>query len=155
MPSISLAYRRTALAPGEWIERLRIPIHAPDRHVRVYKVAKRYDQDISAVCGAYCLTLEDDVVCDIRICYGGMAAMPQRALGCEQALMGQPWTEASVSAAIPRLDQDYTPITDMRASAAYRRLVAKNLLWRFWLETAGQGGTIRLMDEDTEPRERV
>lgn len=130
-----LGYRRTALAPGEFIERIRIPIHAADHQVRAYKVAKRYDQDISAVCGAYGLTLDGHTVRDIRICYGGMAATPSRAHQCEQALIGKPWTEVVVKVAMARLDEDYTPLTDMRASAAYRRLVAKNLLWRFFMET--------------------
>lgn len=130
-----LGYRHTALAPGEFIERIRIPLHAVDYRVCAYKVAKRFDQDISAVCGAYALALEDNTVRDIRICYGGMAATPLRAQNCEQALIGNPWTAAAVTAAMEQLDEDYTPLTDMRASDAYRRLVAKNLLWRFFLET--------------------
>ncbi|WP_256868414.1 xanthine dehydrogenase small subunit [Candidatus Entotheonella palauensis] len=130
-----LGYRHTALAPGEFIERIRIPIHVADHHVRAYKIAKRFDQDISAVCGAYHLTLEGNVVSHLRICYGGMAATPLRAYQCEQALIGNAWTEASVTAAMTRLDGDYTPLTDMRASEAYRRLVAKNLLRRFFLDT--------------------
>jgi xanthine dehydrogenase small subunit len=143
-----LDYRRTALAPGELIERIRIPIHATNYHVRAYKITKRFDQDIAAVCGAYGLTLEDDVVCDIRICYGGMAATPLRAYRCEQALLGHPWTEAVVMVAMARLDDDYTPLTDMRASEAYRRLVARNLLWRFFLETSGRVAVAHLSDDD-------
>ncbi len=73
---------------------------------------------------------------DIRICYGGMAATPLRAQGCEQAVIGNPWTEAVVAVAMARLDEDYTPLSDMRASETYRRLVAKNLLRRFFLETS-------------------
>ncbi len=132
-----LGYRHTALATGEFIERIRIPIPAADYHVCAYKVAKRYDQDISAVCGAYGLKLEGRTVRDIRICYGGMAATPSRARQCEQALIGKPWTEAGVQTAMERLDLDYMPLTDVRASEAYRRLVAKHLLWRFFLETSG------------------
>jgi xanthine dehydrogenase small subunit len=141
-----LAYRRTALEPGEWIERIRIPRLGPDRHIRAYKVAKRYDQDISAVCGAYCLTLEDHIVHDIRICYGGMAAIPKRAERCEQSLIGQAWTEAAVETAAAALDQDYTPLSDMRASAAYRRLVAQNLLRRFFMETSHATHMVRTSD---------
>lgn len=141
-----LAYRHTALAPGEFIERLRIPLLPLDRLFRTYKVSKRFDQDISAVCGAYCLTLEGDRVRDIRICYGGMAAIPKRARWCEQALQGQAWTASSVTAAMTRLDQDYTPLTDMRASSAYRRLIAKNLLWKFFLETSGYESQTRVLD---------
>ena len=71
-----LGYRHTALASGEFIERIRIPIHPTGHKVGVYKIAKRFDQDISAVCGAYRLILEDNIVRDIRICYGGMAETP-------------------------------------------------------------------------------
>jgi xanthine dehydrogenase small subunit len=150
-----LAYRRTALAPGEWIESLRIPIHPSDRHLRIYKVAKRYDQDISAVCGAYGLTLEHDRVRDIRICYGGMAATPKRALQGEQALVGQPWTASSVRAAMAVLDQEFTPLSDMRASEGYRRLVAQNLLWRFFLETSGQGHMTSINDDGDDRTRRL
>jgi xanthine dehydrogenase small subunit len=135
-----LGYRHTALLPGEFIERIRIPIHGVDHQIRAYKVSKRYEQDISAVCGAYHLLLQDDIVHDIRICYGGMAATPLRAYQCEQALIGHTWSEAVVTAASDRLDEDYSPLTDMRASEAYRRLIAKNLLRRFFLETSGLGG---------------
>jgi xanthine dehydrogenase small subunit len=141
-----LGYRHTALKPGEWIERIRIPRLGPDPHIRAYKVAKRYDQDISAVCGAYCLTLYHNIVRDIRICYGGMAATPKRAEHCEQALIGQTWTEAAVEAAAAALDQDYTPLSDMRASAAYRRRVAQNLLRRFFMETSNPTHMIRTSD---------
>jgi xanthine dehydrogenase small subunit len=132
-----LGYRRTALHPGEFIERIRIPIHGVDHQIRAYKVSKRYEQDISAVCGAYHLVLQDDIVRDIRICYGGMAATPLRAYQCEQALIGHSWSETAVTTASDRLYADYAPLTDMRASEAYRRLVAKHLLRRFFLETSG------------------
>jgi xanthine dehydrogenase small subunit len=141
-----LGYRHTALKPGEWIERICIPRLGPDPHIRAYKVAKRYDQDISAVCGAYCLTLDHNIVRDIRICYGGMAATPKRAERCEQSLIGQAWTEAAVDAAAAALDQDYTPLSDMRASAAYRRRVAQNLLRRFFMETSNPTYMIRTSD---------
>ncbi|MDH3604468.1 MAG: xanthine dehydrogenase small subunit [Candidatus Tectomicrobia bacterium] len=141
-----MGYRHTTLKPGELIERIRIPRPAPDQHIHAYKVAKRYDQDISAVCGAYCLTLEDNIVRDIRICYGGMAATPQRAEHCEQSLIGQTWTESAVDAAAAELDQDYTPLSDMRASATYRRLVAQNLLRRFFMETSNPTHMTRTSD---------
>lgn len=133
-----LGYRHTALAPGEFIERIRIPIHSDDHQLHAYKVTKRFDQDISAVCGAYNLVLEDNTVRDIRIGYGGMAAVPSRAPQCEQALIGKPWMAAVVTEAMAQLDRDFAPLTDMRASEAYRRLVAKNLLWRFFLDTSGR-----------------
>jgi len=132
-----LDYRKTALAAGEFVERVRIPIFGTRRRFDTYKISKRFDQDISSVCGAYCLDLDAGRVRDICICYGGMAATPKRASHCEQALIDGEWTAEAVQAAMAALEQDYRPITDMRASAAYRLLVAKNLLLRFYLESAG------------------
>ena len=104
--------------------------------VRAYKVSKRFDCDISAVCGGFWIELADDgTVKDLRLAFGGMAATVKRAAGAEAALRGQPWGQASVDAAKAALANDYTPLTDMRASAAYRTQVVQNLLQRFWLET--------------------
>ena len=141
-------YRENALAAGEFVERLRIPIERPRRRFAAYKVSKRFDQDISAVCGAYCLELEGQSVRDIRVCYGGMAATPKRARNCEKALLGRTWSEPAVAAAMAALDRDYAPIDDMRASKEYRRLVARNLLRRFYMETAAQPGATRVVDFD-------
>jgi xanthine dehydrogenase small subunit len=140
-----LDYRKTALRRGEFIERVRVPRAAPERRFRAYKISKRFDQDISAVCGAFSLVLEHGRVGDIRLCYGGMAATPKRARACEQALMGRPWTETSVASVLPVLDGCFTPLSDMRASASYRRLVARNLLRKFQLETGGRPGATRLL----------
>ena len=132
-----LAYQKTAMRPGEFLERIRIPRLPAGRSFRTYKISKRLEQDISAVCGAYAVELEAGTVRDMRIAYGGMAATPRRATRCERALVGREWSEASVTAASAALDEDYVPITDMRASAGYRQLVAKQLLYRFFLETSG------------------
>jgi xanthine dehydrogenase small subunit len=129
-----LDYRKTALAADEIVESVRIPLPREDEVFRTYKVAKRWDQDISAVCGACRLTLRDGRVADARIVYGGMAATPRRAAACERALIGAPWSEATVARAISALAEDFTPIGDWRASADYRSTVAGNLLHRFWLE---------------------
>jgi len=91
----------------------------------------------SAVCGGYRMVLDGGIVRDVRIAYGGVAATPKRALRCERALLERPWTQESVEAAMIELDQDYAPLTDMRASAPYRRLVTRNLLHKFFLETSG------------------
>ncbi len=146
-----LDYRKTALRRGEFIERVRVPLPDARRRFRVYKVAKRFDQDISAVCGAFSLVLERGRVADIRLCYGGMAAVPKRAAACEQALIGRSWTEATVAAALPVLDDCFAPISDMRASGTYRRLVARNLLRKFQLETAGRPGATRLRAAESVP----
>ncbi len=135
-----LDYRKTALRPGEFLERVRIPRLPPDRCLRFYKVSKRLDQDISAVCAAFCLQRDGGRVRSLRACFGGMAAIPQRARRLEAALRGRAWTQAGVSAAAAQLAHDFTPIDDMRASAEYRRRVAGNLLQRFFLESTGASG---------------
>ena len=131
-----LGYRRTALEPGEFIERIDVPLPQPDWEFRCYKVAKRFDQDISAVCAAFRLQIADGRVRDIRIGLGGMAATPARARNTEQTLIGQRWTETALRTAMHTLDAEFAPISDMRASAAYRGMVARNLLYKFFLETA-------------------
>jgi xanthine dehydrogenase small subunit len=150
LASFFLGYRRTALQPGELLERIVVPRPAPGRHFRAYKVSKRFDQDISAVCGAFSLSLEDGRVREPRLAYGGMAAVPIRARACEAALAGRPFTAAAVEAALPALDADLTPISDMRASAAYRRQVARNLLVKLQLEVAGQVRPTRVLGAPEE-----
>ncbi|HET9599164.1 MAG TPA: xanthine dehydrogenase small subunit [Anaeromyxobacteraceae bacterium] len=145
-----LGYRKTALRPGELVERVVVPRLAPARLFRIYKVSKRFDQDISAVCGAFSVELEGGRVREARVAYGGMAAVPKRARACEAALAGRPWTAASVAAALPALDADFSPIGDMRASAAYRRLVARNLLLKFQLETSGRPVAARVLPRAEE-----
>ena len=141
-----VAYQKTALEPGEFVERIRVPKPDAAAQVRSYKISKRFDQDISAVCGAYRIAIEDGVVRSARIAYGGVAAIPKRALACERALVGQRWSEDTVRVAMRELDRDFTPLTDMRASAAYRRLVTKNLLYRYWAETGGNHAATRVME---------
>ena len=119
------------------IEAVRVPRLAPDQVFRTYKVSKRYDQDISAVIGAYRLTVADGCVRDARIAYGGMAATPKRAQRAERALTGAAWSEAAVAAARRAIADDFEPIDDFRAGARYRAAVAANLLDRLYLETAG------------------
>jgi xanthine dehydrogenase small subunit len=141
-----LAYQKTALEPGEFVERVRIPLAPTDRQFRTYKISKRFDQDISAVCAAFSVRLEDGRAHQVRVCFGGMAAIPQRAANCETALEGQPWDEPTIVAGMSALDGDYTPIDDMRSSAGYRRLVARNLLRKFYLETSGFDGETRVLE---------
>ncbi|PHV07139.1 xanthine dehydrogenase small subunit [Janthinobacterium sp. BJB412] len=130
-----LDYMKKNWQPGEFVEAVRIPLPRAGVQFRTYKLAKRYDQDISAVCAAYSIELRDGVVHNAKVAYGGMAATSRRAPLAEAAMNGQPWTEATLNAAMAALAQDYTPLSDMRASAAYRMKTAQNLLRRFWLET--------------------
>ena len=131
-------YQVNDLRPGEFIERIRIPLPAPGTCFRCDKLSKRFDQDISAVCAAYRLELEDVCVKSIRIACGGLAATVKRALHCEQALTGRPWTEETVEQGMAAFARDFEPITDMRASAAYRLRSGQNLLRRLYLETRGE-----------------
>jgi xanthine dehydrogenase small subunit len=143
-----LAYRKTALQPGEFIAAIRVPRAPPDRQFRAYKISKRFDQDISAVCGAFALTLEGGRVAYIKIGFGGMAAVPKRSLHAEATLHGQVWNEANARAAMRAMGSDFQPLTDMRASADYRLKVARNLLLKFFLETAGKPGATRVIKRD-------
>ena len=131
------AYRETALQAGEFIERIQIPLPDENSYVRSYKVAKRFDQDISTVCAAFRLRLNNNVVEEIRLAYGGMAETPRRARRCEEALRGSEWNADTVLTASRMIDEDFTPITDMRSSAQYRGEICRNLLTRFLHETTG------------------
>ncbi|MGR3760113.1 xanthine dehydrogenase small subunit [Roseobacteraceae bacterium NS-SX3] len=121
--------------PGEFVEAVTFPRQA-DR-LRVYKLSKRFDQDISAVLGAFNVTVEDGTVAGARIAYGGMAGIPKRAKHVEDALIGQPWSEATIRKAAAGFDQDFTPMTDMRASAGYRLETARNMLARYFADMSG------------------
>ncbi|HEX8263607.1 MAG TPA: xanthine dehydrogenase small subunit [Allosphingosinicella sp.] len=129
-----LSYGQQDLAPGEFVESVRIFRPPASALIRIVKLSKRFDSDISAVCGAFVLRIADGIVREARVAFGGMAGIPARAPGCEAALIGRAWTEATVEAAAQALADDYTPLDDLRGSAAYRRKVAANLLRRIWAE---------------------
>jgi len=137
LPDFYVDYMKNRLEPGEFVQALVVPLRAFDRQVRAYKISKRFDCDISALCGGFALSLDGEVVKEIRLAFGGMAAIVKRAARAEAALLGKPWTQASVDAARKALAEDFQPLTDMRASADYRLQVAQNLLQRLWLETRG------------------
>lgn len=128
-------YQKNVLQSGEFIEAVLVPVKDTTRQLRSYKLSKRFDQDISAVCAAFSIQLKDGEVDDIRIAFGGMAAIPKRATQTEAILKGQPWDEGSVHQAMAALSQDFTPLSDMRASQNYRQQASANLLYRFYLET--------------------
>ncbi|MCZ6838626.1 MAG: xanthine dehydrogenase small subunit [Alphaproteobacteria bacterium] len=132
-----LDYRKTDLAKDEIIENVRVPKLGNEQIFRTYKISKRYDQDISSVIGAFRLTLENGVVTAARIAFGGMAAVPKRAIGCEAALTGAVWSEDAVRQAAAAIEEDFSPIDDHRASAAYRLRVAANLFVRLYRDVEG------------------
>ncbi len=130
-----LGYQKKDLQPGEFVQAVRIPLPRAGVQFRTYKLAKRFDQDISAVCAAFAFVLDGGVVRSARIAFGGMAATPKRASATEALLAGQPWNEQTLTAAMAAMAQDYAPLSDMRASSSYRMKAAQNLLRRFWFET--------------------
>jgi xanthine dehydrogenase small subunit len=142
-----LDYGRQDRQPGEFVAAVRVPLADPKRILRCYKIAKRFDQDISASLGAFALTLAGSEVEDIRICFGGMAPVPMRAHQTEAALKGKEWNQDNVEAACWGMSEDYTPITDMRASARYRLRVAQNLLRKFFIETTEPTARTRILAE--------
>jgi len=128
-------YMKNRLEPGEFVHSLEVPRRRAAQAVRAYKISKRFDCDISAVCAALAIDLDGGRIAAARLAWGGLAGTVKRAARAEAALLGRPWTEATLQAAQAALAQDFQPLSDMRASAAYRAQVAQNLLRRFWLET--------------------
>ncbi|HRI18397.1 MAG TPA: xanthine dehydrogenase small subunit [Burkholderiaceae bacterium] len=129
-------YMKNKLEPGEFVQGLAVPLPEPGWQVRAYKISKRFDCDISALCAGLAIRLaEDGTVAGVRLAFGGMAAIVRHAEQAEAALLGRPWTQDNVDAAKAALGKDFAPLTDMRASADYRLQAARNLLQRFWLET--------------------
>jgi len=126
-------YGNQDLREGEFVEYIQIP--ELNGVFRSYKISKRFDQDISAVLGAFKVEIEDNFVKSVRIAFGGMASTPKRAKLCEDSLLGAHWTETTIKLAKRALEQDFAPISDVRATKKYRQSVAKNLLERFFVET--------------------
>jgi len=131
-------YQRNRLEPGEFLQAIVVPVAAFARTVRAWKISKRFDSDISAVFMAGAIVLDGDRVAEVRLAFGGLAAVVRRAVATEAALVGRPWSAATLAAAQQALAQEFAPLDDLRASASYRRRIAVNLLERFWLETRPQ-----------------
>ncbi len=135
LESFFLDYGKQDRRPGEFVEAVSIPASAPD--LRCYKLSKRFDQDISAVCGCFNIEVKDGKITTARIAFGGMAGIPKPAHAVQKALAGQPWTEAAITAALPAFAEDFTPLSDMRASAEYRLQTAQNMLVRYFHDRQG------------------
>jgi xanthine dehydrogenase small subunit len=136
-----LDYGKQDRQPGEYVSGVTIPKSAPA--LRVYKLSKRFDQDISAVLGAFNVAIEGGQVASASIAFGGMAGIPKRAAHVEAALVGKPWTEASIEAAIAEFAKDFKPMTDMRGSAGYRLEAAQNMLRRYFADLSGSAVNVR------------
>ena len=135
LEELYLAYQKKDMQPDEFVQLLRVPLPRDDVRFRTYKLAKRFDQDISAVCAAFAFRFDGDTIREARIAFGGMAATPKRATATEALLTGKAWSEANLASAMAMMAQDYAPLSDMRASGEYRMKAAQNLLRRFWFET--------------------
>jgi len=141
-----LAYGKQDRAPGEFVEALQVPRVGEATRFACYKISRRFDQDISAVMGAFAVTLQDNRVVRARVAYGGIAATSKRAEKTEATLTGQPFEATTIERACSALTEDFTPITDMRASTNYRLLVAQNLWRRFHLENSGEKVATRVLE---------
>jgi xanthine dehydrogenase small subunit len=130
-------YRKNVLAPDEVVACVDVPMRVEGEFMRVYKISKRFDDDISAVCLAVNLRVENGSIKQVSIGAGGVAATPVRATQTESLLIGKPWSQTTATEAANSLRQEFQPISDMRASASYRSEVLGNLMHRFWLESQG------------------
>jgi xanthine dehydrogenase small subunit len=136
-------YRQSLLAPDEVLAWVVVPRPAPGEWLGAYKVSKRQEDDISAVCLAVQLRVDEGRITAARIGAGGVAATPARAVQTEAALIGQPWNGATLAVAQQAIAQEFSPLSDLRASADYRRTILGQLLRRAWLESTGHS-TVRL-----------
>ena len=110
-------YMKNRLEPGEFVQAIVVPPLPAARQVRAWKISKRFDCDISALCAGFAIELDGEIVKAARLAYGGMAGIVKRATGAEAAIVGQRWDEAAVQRAQAALATDFKPLTDMRASA--------------------------------------
>lgn len=150
-----IAYGKQDLQAGEFIEKIIVPIPSDRDLFAVYKISKRFDQDISATCGAFRVQLSKQdgaTVETVRICFGGMAGTPARAKQVENALQGKRWDEYSIEQALPAFETDFTPLSDMRASRAYRLTVSKNLLRRFYLQSQPGSQQVCIHHQESDRR---
>jgi len=143
LEDLYLGYQKKALDAGEFVVAVDVPVPDASTRVAFHKISKRIDQDISAVCGAFALRIEHGMIAQARIAYGGMAAIPARARQAEAALLGKPLHADSIEAATAALSRDFTPISDMRASADYRLQAATALLRRFEREQRDDAQALR------------
>ena len=135
-----IEYGKQDRAPGEFVEAVTLPASAPS--LRCYKISKRFDQDISALCGCFNVIVDGGKVVSARIAFGGMAGTPKRAARVEAALTGEPWSIETVESAAREMGNDFTPLNDMRASATYRLETAQNLLIRYFHDISGAATSV-------------
>lgn len=133
--SLPSGYRTTVLEPGEFISRIEVPVPALSLDLRAFKVARRFDSDISTVSGAFALGFDGERIATVRVAFGGMSAVVHRASAVEDVLAGQQWDAATLASAQEALTHDYAPISDHRGSSEYRLRAARGLLERWWRQS--------------------
>jgi xanthine dehydrogenase small subunit len=138
-----LGYQRKDLARGEFVVSVTVPAPRAGQRLASYKLSKRIDQDISAVCAAFAVEQQGARITGARIAFGGMAAIPTRAPATEAALIGRPWSAETIEIAAAALAEDFRPLTDLRASSPYRLQAAGNLLRRFYFEAQDSALPVR------------
>ncbi|WP_162652760.1 xanthine dehydrogenase small subunit [Lentilitoribacter sp. Alg239-R112] len=145
--SFFIDYGKQDRKTGDFLEQINIPIPDPSDFFAVYKISKRRDEDISALCGAFKVRISNGMISDAKIAFGGMAATPKRATNVEKKLIGKSWSMDTISTSMVFFEEDYAPLSDWRASSDYRMLVAKNLLLRFFKEMTSEGEQHQLTRE--------
>ena len=128
-----ISYRKTKLKKGEFIYSIRIPLDKKNIF-KAYKISKRFDDDISSVCGSFSFLIKRNIIMKASIAYGGMSEIPKRAKTIEKDLINSKFSENTFSRAVNLIDKDFSPLDDMRASRNYRLTVAKNLLLKAFYE---------------------
>lgn len=141
-----IEYGKQDLRAGEFVRAIRFPVPENGEALRCYKISKRTDQDITAVLGCFLVTIDGGSIRTARLAFGGMAGTPVRATNAEEALIGESWTRETVEAAMAALQNDFSPLSDMRASADYRMRAAQNLLLRYFIETTEPGTVTRIAE---------
>lgn len=147
-----LDYKKTILAPAEFIKCINVPKAKAESILKVYKISKRIDDDISAVLAAFYIELTNNKVTTIRIAFGGMAAIPKRATACEKALLNKTFSQENITLAKQALTQDFNPMSDVRASHNYRMRVAQNLLEKCFIETTTESAFNNHLNNKIETR---
>jgi len=142
-------YKKTQLQPSEFIKEISIPKIQSKQTLKVYKVSKRFDDDISAVLAGFFIEIDNQKIRNIRIAFGGMAATPARANKCESALLGKTINQKTFQSAINALIEDFKPMSDVRASSEYRMKVAQNIIQKFYIELNEQS---KLSKQSTQTR---
>lgn len=128
-------YRKNVLKEEELVTEIMIPVPEKDQIIKSYKVSKRKDLDIATVSAAFNFKIEKNNISSAIIAYGGMAEYTKRAVKTEKYLKGKKWTRATIESAMEVLSKEFTPISDARSEADYRKIVSKNLLMKFYSDT--------------------